>query len=318
MNSTTTAEHTGQEVVKIARHVTWVGFWVNALLGILKVIAGVVGRSSAMVADGVHSFSDFVTDIIVIIFVGVSHKKANNNYQYGHGKYETFATMLLAAILCIIALIFFYNGAIATWDAFNGKVPPRPTMLALSMAIISIVSKEWLFRYTKRIGNSINSPAVIANAWHHRSDALSSLATAAGISGAMFLGESWRVLDPIAAMVVSLLIISVAFEIGIPAIQELLEASLPEETVAKMYNVISATPGVCTFHRFASRRNGSMMILDFHIKVDPDITVEQGHRIASDVEHRLKEHFGQGMTVNIHVEPYHGSSTASDSNKMYR
>jgi cation diffusion facilitator family transporter len=134
----------------------------------------------------------------------------------------------------------------------------------------------------------------------------------------MFLGESWRVLDPIAAMVVSLLIISVAFEIGMPAIQELLEASLPEETVAKMYNVISATPGVCTFHRFASRRNGSMMILDFHIKVDPDITVEQGHRIASNVEHRLKEHFGQGMTVNIHVEPYHGSSTASDSNKMYR
>jgi cation diffusion facilitator family transporter len=316
MNSTTKTVKMPEEVVKIARHVTWVGFWVNATLGILKILAGIIGRSSAMIADGVHSFSDFVTDIIVIVFVGVSRKKANNNYQYGHGKYETFATMLLAVILCVIALIFFYEGAVNTWDAYHGKTLPRPTMLALSMALISIFTKEWLFRYTRNIGKEISSSVVIANAWHHRSDALSSLATAAGISGAMFLGESWRILDPIAAMVVSLLIISVAFEIGIPAIKELLEASLPEATVNKMFEIIISTPGVKTFHRFASRRNGSMMILDFHIKVDPRITVEQGHQIASDVEHRLKAEFEGEMTVNIHVEPYNGS--ASDCNKMYR
>ena len=231
------------QVVRVARHVTWVGFWINALLGVAKVLAGVFGRSAAMVADGVHSFSDFVSDIIVIVFIGISRRKADERYQYGHGKYETFATMLLSLILAAVAVMFFVDGAEKTWGALHGAEIPSPTYLALGMCVVSIVSKEWLYRYTRRAGERIGSAVVVANAWHHRSDALSSLATMAGVGGAMFLGPHWRVLDPIAAMVVSVFIAIVAVQLGKPAIQELLEVSLPKETVKEMYSVIGTTPG---------------------------------------------------------------------------
>lgn len=304
------------EVVRVARHVTWVGFWINAVLGTGKVLAGIFGRSAAMVADGVHSFSDFVTDIIVIVFVGVSRRKADAHYQYGHGKYETFATMLVALILGVVGIMFFIDGASKTLDALHGASLGKPTWLALSMAVVSIVSKEWLYRYTRAAGERIRSAVVVANAWHHRSDALSSLATLIGIAGAMFLGDGWRVLDPLAAMVVSVFIVIVAFQIGGPAVKELLEVSLPRDLTDGMFRVIGSTPGVEAFHRFASRRNGSRMILDFHIKVNPHISVEHGHRIESDVERRLKDAYGEEMMVNIHLEPYHGQPV--DRNNMCR
>lgn len=301
-------------VVRTARRVTWVGFWVNAALGVAKILAGIFGRSSAMIADGVHSFSDFVTDIVVIVFIGISRKKADKEHQYGHGKYETFATLILALVLAIVAVIFFADGAEATWNALHGTPPPSPTWIALSMCIVSILAKEWLYRYTRAAGERIKSAVVVANAWHHRSDALSSLATLVGVGGAMFLGEHWRVLDPIAAMLVSVFIIVVSIQIGKPAVKELLEVSLPADVVEKMYRIIGTTPGVMAFHHFASRRNGNRMIVDFHIKVDPFETVEQGHKIATEVEQRLHEAFCEDLTVNIHLEPYHGQST--DENKM--
>ncbi len=314
MNTKHDIDQSDARVIGIARHVTWVGFWINAALGVLKVIAGILGRSSAMVADGIHSFSDFVSDIIVLIFVGISRRKANTEYQYGHGKFETFATMLLALVLGIVGVMFFIEGWEKTWSALHGGVLERPTWLALSMALASIASKEWLYRYTRRAGDRIHSAVVVANAWHHRSDALSSMATLVGIAGAMFLGDQWRILDPIAAMVVSVFIVVVAVKIGRPAVAELLERSLPADVVEGMYRVIGSTPGVRAFHRFASRHNGNRMIVDFHIKVDPDISVVGGHHIASEVEHRLKEHYGQAVTATIHVEPYMGQTV--DENNM--
>lgn len=303
-----------KEVVAEARRVTWVGFWVNAVLGVGKVLAGVFGRSTAMIADGIHSFSDFVTDLIVIVFVGMARRKANERYQYGHGKYETFATLVVAIILGIVGVMFFVDGAELIWKSFHGEHLERPTMLALIMAVVSIGSKEWLYRYTRAVGERIGSSVVVANAWHHRSDALSSFATLLGISGAMFLGPAWRVLDPIAAVAVSVLIVIVSFQIGAPAVRELLEVSLPHDVVKGMYRIIGDTPGVMAFHHFASRRNGNRMILDFHIKVDPEITVSHGHHIASDVEKRLRQAYGNEMMVNIHVEPYAGQHV--DENKM--
>lgn len=308
------SEMSGRQVVEVARHVTWVGFWINAALGVLKVLAGIFGRSSAMVADGVHSFTDFFTDIIVLIFVGISRRKANREFQYGHGKFETFATMLLALILGIVGLLFFVDGAEKTWKALHGTMLPEPTWLALVMAVVSIVSKEWLYRYTRAAGERIHSPVVVANAWHHRSDAVSSLATLVGIAGAMFLGAHWRVLDPIAAMVVSVFIVLVAVKVGRPAVAELLEVSLPEDIVRGMYAVIGHTPGVEAFHHFASRRNGNCMIVDCHIKVNPRMTVDHAHRIASDVESRLKDTYGRDLLVTIHIEPYMGQPV--DGNNM--
>ena len=206
-----------------AKKVTWVGFWVNVVLSVAKIIAGIVGRSGAMIADGVHSISDFVTDIIVIVFIGVSAKGENTRFRYGHGKFETFATMLISFALFAVAVGLFWTSFSQIVDAFNGKVLPRPEMVALVMAFVSVVAKEWLFHYTRVAGEQMNSMALVANAWHHRSDAFSSIAVLVGIGCAMFLGERWRVLDPIAAATVSVFIALVAYRLAMPSIRELLE-----------------------------------------------------------------------------------------------
>ncbi|MCM1347958.1 MAG: cation diffusion facilitator family transporter [Firmicutes bacterium] len=297
--------YTDSQVVAIARRVTWVGFAVNAVLAALKIAAGVIGRSSAMVADGVHSLTDFVTDLIVIIMIGVSRRKANHVYQYGYGKVETFATLIIGVALGVVAIMLFWRGLDSTIQSFRGTVhPPQPHAVALWMAVVSVVSKEWLFRYTRTWGHRIGSAAVVANAWHHRSDAISSLATLAGIAGAMFLGPHWRVLDPLAAMLVSVFIAIEAVDIARPAVKELLDVSLPADLADPIRKTIRETPGVITYHHFRSRRNGPRIIIDVHIKVNPDITVKSGHAISSLVEERLKKSFGSSIITNIHIEPY--------------
>jgi cation diffusion facilitator family transporter len=290
--------------VKRARHVTWVGFWTNAALGIGKIIAGICGRSGAMVADGIHSLSDFVTDVIVLVFVTLSHKHADADHQYGHGKYETFATMLIALALMLVGVMIFFDAANKVLLTIQGVQLPRPEWIALVMAIASIGVKELLFRYTRFWGQKIGSGAVIANAWHHRSDALSSIATLVGVGGAMWLGDGWQVLDPVAAMIVSVFIIMVAFHVGLPSVHELLEESLPIDLCNGIWDIIRETEGVKAFHHFRSRRNGNRIILDLHIKVDPNISVVQGHDIADNMERRLHEAYGQNMIINVHVEPY--------------
>ena len=181
---------------KKAARVTWVGFFTNLILSAAKIIAGIWGRSSAMIADGIHSLSDFITDFIVIIFIKISSKNEDSDHPYGHGKFETFATMLISFALFVVAIGIFYSGSIKIYEVLNGEIIERPTYLALAMAAVSIIVKESLYWYTITIGRNIDSPAVIANGWHHRSDAFSSIGTLIGISGAMFLGERWRVLDP--------------------------------------------------------------------------------------------------------------------------
>lgn len=306
-----TAAMSDDRAVKVGRHVTWVGFWANILLSVFKILAGVIGRSSAMIADGIHSASDLVTDVVVLTVIGVSRRKENEQYTYGHGKYETFATFIIAVLLGFVGIGMFYDGLTGCIKSLQGEVLPRPGYIALIMAVISIAAKEWLFRYTRAAGRKIGSAALEANAWHHRSDALSSLATVVGIAGAMFLGEHWRVLDPLAAMVVSVLIVIMAVKLAVPSTHELLERSLPAETTADIEHIVAETPGVIAYHHFRSRRNGSRLIADLHIKVDPDITVDQGHEIASLVEKRLRERYGN-MLTNIHVEPYRGEVRCVD------
>ncbi|MDE7368278.1 MAG: cation diffusion facilitator family transporter [Muribaculaceae bacterium] len=296
---------TDSEIVAQGRKVTWIGFGVNAVLAFLKIIAGIFGRSTAMLADGVHSLSDFVTDVIVIVFMGLSRRKANSKYSYGHGKYETFATMIVSFFLIVVAIGFFVDGAQKIWDSIHGHEIARPGMVALVMAVISIASKEILFHYTRYVGRQINSQLIIANAWHHRSDALSSVATLLGIAGAMFLGPSWRILDPLAAMLVSVFIVIVSIKLAAPAIKELLEASLPPDLVKQIDTIVANTKGVKSYHKVRSRRNGNTDIVDLHIQVDPDITVKQGHDIATDCERHLKKLLGKSAIINIHVEPYH-------------
>lgn len=289
---------------KKAARVTWVGFFTNLLLSTAKIIAGVVGRSSAMIADGIHSLSDFITDFIVIIFIKISSKHEDSDHPYGHGKFETFATMLISFALFIVAIGIFYSGSVKIYEVLNGRVIERPTYLALIMAAVSIVVKEILYWYTIIVGRKIESPAVIANGWHHRSDAFSSIGTLIGISGAMFLGERWRILDPITSVIVGIFIIGVAYKLARPSIQELLEMSLPEEIERNIEQKIQETPGVITFHHLRTRKNGNTFIIDMHIKVDPHSSIVEAHDIATHVENNLKTAFGKRTQINVHIEPY--------------
>lgn len=302
-----------KKAIQTANHVTWVGFWYNIALGGAKIAGGIFGRSSALIADGVHSLSDVVTDVIILVMVGVARKKPNDKYQYGHGKYETFATMLLAVVLAIVAVGIFWDGAKHIFDTINGNNIPRPGTVALILCLLSIIIKEWLYHYTIRAGRRIKSGALIANAWHHRSDAFSSVATLIGVSGAMFLGPDWRILDPIAAMIVAIFIIFVSIKMAAPAVKELLEAALPKEMEAQLRNTIAATPGVITFHNLRSRKNGATIIIDLHIKVFPGITVVSAHNIATAVENNIYNLYGKENTlITTHIEPYEGEKILSD------
>ncbi len=290
--------------VKEARKVTWVGFAVNMVLTVFKIIAGFLGKSTAMIADGIHSLSDFITDLFVIVFIGISGKEKDEDHRYGHGKYETFATLLISLALIFVGIGIFWSGLSKIIQVINGGVLEQPTYLALFAAIISIISKEALFWYTKIVGDKINSNAVIANAWHHRSDAFSSIGTALGISGAIFLGESWRILDPIAGVIVSFFILKVAFELGMPSIHELLERSLPQETEKSIIDVIESHPDVIFQHNLKTRKIGNIFAIDVHIKLDKDISFVKSHDVATEIEVSLREKFGEKTVTNIHTEPY--------------
>ncbi|MDD3079065.1 MAG: cation diffusion facilitator family transporter [Paludibacter sp.] len=287
-----------------AQKVTWVGFFVNLGLTIFKLIAGFLGKSTAMIADGVHSLSDFVTDIIVIAFIEVSGKERDSDHQYGHGKYETFATMLISMALLIVGIGIFWNGFSKVIDVIHGKTIEQPGILALIAAVISVIAKESIFWYTKKAGEKLESQAVIANAWHHRSDAFSSIGTALGISGAIFLGESWRILDPLAGIIVSFFIIKVAVQLGMPSMHELLERSLPKETVKEIEQIISSDKEIKAFHNLKTRKIGNIFAIDVHIKLDATITFVHSHDIATRLEKNLRSRFGSQTITSIHTEPF--------------
>ena len=283
--------------------VTWIGSIVNFLLLVLKFISGIVGHSSAMVADAVHSLSDFITDIIVIVFVKISGKPEDEDHKYGHGKYETLATALIGIALFAVGIGLLVNGATKVSEVINGAVLPAPSMIVLVVAAVSIIAKEILYRYTVHVGQNLNSQAVIANAWHHRSDAFSSIGTLVGIGGAIFLGERWRILDPIAAIVVSAFIIKVAIDLIKPCVDELLERSLPTETEKQILGIIASFPEVSSPHHLRTRRIGNHIAIEVHLRMDGQTTLENAHAIATAVEKRLKEEFGADTHIGIHMEP---------------
>ena len=283
--------------------VTWIGSIVNFLLLTFKFVAGILGHSSALVADAVHSLSDFATDIIVIVFVKISGKPEDDDHRYGHGKYETLATALIGVALFAVGIGLLVSGATKVADVIKGVVLPAPSIIALVAALVSIVSKEILYRYTVRMGKNLNSQAVVANAWHHRSDAFSSTGTLIGIGGAIFLGEKWRILDPLAAIVVSAFIIKVAVDLVKPAIDELLEQSLPAETEKRILDIIAAFPEVSSPHHLRTRRIGNHIAIEVHLRIDGQTTLENAHTVASNVEKRLRAEFGPDTHIGIHMEP---------------
>ncbi|MCM1109729.1 MAG: cation diffusion facilitator family transporter [Clostridium sp.] len=283
--------------------VTLTGSAVNFMLIVLKFVAGIAGRSSAMVADAVHSLSDFVTDVIVIVFVKVASKPRDASHEYGHGKYETFATMIIGIILILAGLGLMVDGISRIVASLKGEMLPCPGMIALVVALVSIVSKEWLYHYTLRAGQRVSSQAVVANAWHHRSDAISSAGTLAGIAGAMFLGNRWRILDPIAAVVVSLFIIKSGWDIMKPSINELLEGSLPRKDQIAIVDLVLEVDGIEQVHNLRTRRVGNAIAVDLHAKMDGTMTLNDAHAKASAAERAIRARYGQDAIINIHMEP---------------
>ena len=283
--------------------VTLVGFAVNLVLSLAKLAAGVFGRSGAMVADAVHSFSDLATDVVVIVFARISAKPRDDGHDYGHGKYETLATILISMALGVVGVGILVNSIGAVRSVLDGGVLPRPGLVALVAAVLSIAAKEILYRYTVREGRAIDSPSVVANAWHHRSDALPSLGTLVGIGCAYFLGDKWRIADPIAALIVAVFIFKVAFDLIRTGVGELHEKSLPEETEREILRIVTLDPAVREPHNLRTRRIGAAIAIEIHIRVDGAMTVARSHALTVGIERRLRERFGEGTMIAVHVEP---------------
>lgn len=283
--------------------VTLAGSIVNLLLVCVKAVAGVVGHSAAMISDAVHSLSDFITDIVVLIFVRISAQPQDEGHDYGHGKFETLATLLIGLALAAAAIGIVVSGAtkLARW--LQGEPLQTPGRIALWAALISIAVKEILFQYTRIKGRKLNSPALEANAWHHRSDALSSIGAAIGIGGAILLGPRWAVLDPLASIVVGAMLVKVAWDLLGPSFGELTDSSLPAETEQEMLEIIKAVPGVQDPHNLRTRRIGNRIAAEVHIRLDGSQTLKDAHDKATEVESRFKARFGSQSHIIVHMEP---------------
>lgn len=283
--------------------VTLAGSIVNALLLILKFAAGIIGHSAAMIADAVHSLSDFITDIVVIAFVRLSSKPADKNHAYGHGKYETIATSIIGLALMAVAVKLGWDGIQKIFHVIRGGELQSPGIIALIAAITSIIAKEWIYRVTHRVARQVESQALEANAWHHRSDAFSSIGTAIGIGGAVALGSRWTILDPIAAVIVSIMISITALKLIRKSSGELLEESLPQETEQQIIDIVYQDPLVTDVHRLHTRRIGNIIAIEMHLRLPKDITLEQAHTHATAIERHLRDTFGSGTHIMLHIEP---------------
>ena len=283
--------------------VTLVGSVINVVLLLFKFVAGIIGHSAAMLADAVHSLSDFVTDVIVLVFIHISGKPQDKSHDYGHGKYETLAMTLIGVALLLVALGILNSGAMKIKLWLDGEQLEAPGTIALWAALLSVVLKEGVYRYSMIKARQLNSPAVEANAWHHRSDALSSIGTAIGIGGAIFLGQQWTVLDPLASVIVGAFIVKVAVDLLRNGIGDLMEQSLPDAVEEEILQLVASLPGIVEPHDLRTRRIGNHYAIELHILMDGDISLRKAHDKASEVEDLLRDRYGEETHIAVHVEP---------------
>jgi cation diffusion facilitator family transporter len=281
------------------RRIVVAGVVVNICLTFVKVLGGIVGHSQALVADGVHSLSDLVTDLVVFFGLRYSSQPRDANHPYGHGKIETLASVLVGVLLVITGVLIGYDAVRAGLD----RVAASPKWIALAAAVASIVFKEALYHYTLRYARRLGSNALVANAWHHRSDALSSLAALGGVIGARL---GYPILDPIAAVLVSVMIVKVGIDVMIKASRELVEETLHDEETARMVERALQVSGVMRVPEIQSRYVGPAIVVDMSITVHGGLTVAEGHDIAHRVERALISAFPDILVVTVHVEPHEG------------
>ena len=285
-------------------------FWVtlrsaiiNVILGVFKLIAGFAGNSAAMIADAIHTFTDLITDTTVIFFTKYKARAADYRHDYGRGKIETLTTVIIGFVILAIGIAVCYHGVVDVIGYIKGETLQSPGYIALIAAIISAVIKEWSFHHTIKSAAKSDSITLISNAWHHRSDAFSSVMTALFIAGAIFLGEGWRVLDPIAVIVVSLFIMRVASHLIIDSAQVLIEESLPDEKENQIAQVCLQEEGVKDVRKVNTRLIGRDVAIEVFVTMPANDTVEQAHRRSLNIEDKLIELFGVDTYVNVHIEP---------------
>lgn len=283
--------------------VTIAGSIINILLLAFKFAAGILGHSAAMIADAIHSLTDFVTDAIVLVFVRLGSKPTDRDHDYGHGKYETLASAIIGVSLLVVGMMICYSGVTKTYHAMCGEPLQQPGFIALAAAVASVVLKEWAYRFTVRVGRRCHSEAVVANAWHHRSDSLSSVGTTVGIGGAIILGEKWAVLDPLTAIVVSFFIMKAAWSVLSKAVDELTDGSLPKETEDEIESIVSEDNEVSVVHNLCTRRIGNRIAIEMHVRMPGETSLYVAHHHATEIEQRLKQRFGADTHISIHLEP---------------
>lgn len=299
MNVMTDEKQRLREVYKV----TIAGSIINVLLLVLKFAAGILGHSAAMIADAIHSLTDFATDVVVLVFVKLGNKPMDKDHDYGHGKYETLATAIIGISLFAVGVMICWSGLVKTYQALCGEQLQQPGVVALVAAVLSIVMKEWAYQFTVRVGRKFHSEAVVANAWHHRSDALSSIGTMLGIGGAILLGNHWAVLDPLAAIVVSVFIIKAAWSLVMQSVKELTDASLSEKEEDEILKTASEEEGVGEIHNLRTRRIGNKIAIEMHVRMPGSLSLYAAHEHATAIENRLKQKYGADTHVGIHIEP---------------
>jgi cation diffusion facilitator family transporter len=275
----------------------------NLILTLFKLTAGIFGSSQALLADAFNSLSDFATDIVMLLGFTIVHKPADQDHQYGHGKVETLITVIIGLAVLGVGFRIIISGGTSVFRFLQGEIPPSPEWITLFAAVLAIIIKEWLYRYTVHTGRTLNSSALMAKAWDHRSDALSSAGVLLGITGAILLGDRWTVLDPLAAIAVSIFIMRVAVRIILTGVSDLLETSLGAEAERNIRELTESVPGILDAHDMKTRRIGNTVAIDMHIEVDRTLSIESAHDIATRVEERIREAYGPDTVVNVHMEP---------------
>ena len=295
--------YTSKERLKIINSITVKGLVVNVFLIVIKFFAGITGKSSAMIADAVHSISDLITDIVVLAGASIASKPKDHNHHFGHGKVETLSTAFVGSMLFGAGIYIFISGIQLILLFLKGNIIEKPNMIAFYIAIVSIITKEIIYRYTIHSGKKVNSSMLIANAWHHRSDALTSIGTLLGIGGAIFLGDAWLFLDPLAAVVVSVFIFKLSIKLTSESIKELIETALPNKTEKEIQAISNKVAGVIEPHSLKTRRIGNNIAIEMHIYVNENLSIIEAHNITIELEKQLKIRFGEGTFISIHPEP---------------
>ena len=285
--------------------ITWFGVIINLFLTSFKFVAGIVGNSSVLIADAVHSLSDLVTDFVILLGMRFWNRPADQRHPYGHAKIETMVTLFIGVVLALVGIGLIFEAVRSLIDILGGNPPPSPTWLPLVAALVSVVVKEWLYKVTVKVGMETKSSATIANAWHHRSDALSSIPAAAAVGACLLFGPAYVFLDPVGTVVVSFMIIHVAWKITLPTFATLLDSGASELQCKAIADEIRSFTDVKDLHKLRTRYVGPTgLVVDVHVLVDPNMSVTTAHALSHRIERKLLQNGGNIIDVFVHVEPY--------------